>query len=115
MEEPALERAWEESLSADNWEDQNQDSDSSSADSGQEMLYKASMKNLVSARPRCFFKPAHFALVDANKLPKGGCRSKKERDFFQLAIRAWSHTIPGRLEKLLLRLVEDYSIFSFYG
>jgi hypothetical protein len=115
VEEPALERAWEESLSADNWEDQNQDSDSSSTDSGQEMLYKASMKNLVSARPRCFFKPAHFALVDANKLPKGGRRSKKERDFFQLAIRAWSHTIPGRLEKLLLRLVEDYSIFSFHG
>ena len=115
VEEPALERAWEESLSADDWEDQNQDSDSSSTDSGQEMLYKASMKNLVSARPRCFFKPAHFALVDANKLPKGGRRSKKERDFFQLAIRAWSHTIPGRLEKLLLRLVEDYSIFSFYG
>ena len=110
--------AWMEESSQDNtedYQDETEDSGESSADTGREMLYKTSMRNLVSARPRCFFKPAHFALVDANKLPKEGTRSKKERDFFQLAVRAWTHTIPGRLEKLLLRLIEDYSIFSFYG
>ena len=29
-------------------------------------------------QPRCFLTPAHFELVDANKLPRGGPRAKKE-------------------------------------
>jgi hypothetical protein len=98
-------------------EDDGNQSDSSSVDSGRDMLLQASMKALLTSRPRCFFTPAHFQLADAHKIPAGGgkLRVKKERDFFYLAVRAWSHTIPGRLEKLLLRLVDDYSIFSFYG
>ena len=99
-------------------EDEDEDDDNrngaESADSDQEMLYHASMKILVNSRPRCLLQPEHQRYLDSFPA-EDKQHKKKTKDFHYLTTRAWSHTLPGRLEKLLLRLINDYSVFSFYG
>lgn len=101
-------------------EDADEDYDNSA------FLYRTTLQSLLRSRPFCLLNPVQQQELKkslgsdrAEPATSGGVTDaltrKKHRDFYQLAVRAWFHTIPGMLEKALHRAVDDYIIFSFYG
>ena len=100
------------------------DSSSSTVDSHAALLLEASMEALVKSRPRCLLESRHlnFLRGPGSKTEGGDSRSTKRgrkqkitEHFEDLVNRAWRHTLPGQLERTLQRLINDYSVFSFYG
>jgi hypothetical protein len=55
------------------------------------------------------YKKAHFDVY--NKW----CENNLIEPDGKLITRSWYQSLPGQLEKKLMRLVIDYNIFSFYG
>jgi hypothetical protein len=55
------------------------------------------------------YKKAHFEVYD------NWCIANLVEHDSKMITRAWYQSLPGQLEKKLMKLVIDYNVFSFYG
>jgi hypothetical protein len=55
------------------------------------------------------YKNKHFEVYAA------WCQENNQPSESRSISQAWTASLPGQLEKRLLRLMTDYTVFSFYG
>ena len=77
----------------------------------QQQLTKAAKKKIAQPIFELInnYKKAHFDVY------KKWCENNLIEPDGKLITRSWYQSLPGQLEKKLMRLVIDYNIFSFYG
>ena len=77
----------------------------------QQQLTKAAKKKIAQPIFELInnYKKAHFDVYNR------WCENNMLEPDGKLITRSWYQSLPGQLEKKLMRLVIDYNIFSFYG